>query len=424
MEILFKNEERRIIPRLRSFQLAATTGELDSINSNRDIFRINYKSLLKEQEEAWKKSRTLVHAADLLSSAFVLGVENEYKDVADYILYEGSIFDMPIVNLSKKVLGIEVPEELLTTENDQRLKTHFDISTLKYSLHNEPKNPIAWMEIGRLYSSLGQTEKANKAIETALYLDPNNRFIIRSASRYYHHFSDEKDKALAIIRKSDQLNNDPWLISADIAYSTILGRFSKLAKVGENYIKNRSNDSNSITELASALGTLEFNNGKVKEARKYFNQSLILPNDNSLAQATWMSDNMRGINIEESKFALPLAFEANTFNYYNIGNYNYAFNEAMKWHIDEPYSTRPIKAASYIASIFLNDYKISIALVRKGIAIAPHDILLTNNLIYFLVKYNQLPEGEKIFNETINKIVNNPESYTKREAIICTCWID
>jgi tetratricopeptide (TPR) repeat protein len=420
MAIIFKTEARRIIPRLRSLELAATTGELSLIGSKFPGLKFNPKFFLREQNEAWKKNKTIVHASDLLSSAFVLGLEKEYTNVAEFILKEASIFDSSILILAKKTLDIDLDEKLIVPIEDQQLKTRYEINSLKQVLSNEPKNPIAWMEIGRLYSLLGQIDKADKAIENALYLDKSNRFIIRSASRYYHHFSKEKDKALYVIRKSQQLSSDPWLISADIAYSTILGRYSKMAKIGENHIKNRTVDFYSITELASALGTLEYNNGKVKEARKYFNQSLIYPNDNSLAQAAWMSENIHGISIESSKYEMPLAFEANSLHYYSTGDFKSAFDEAMKWHLDEPYSTRPIKAASYIASVFLSDYKISIELTERGLTLAPDDIVLKNNLVYFLIQDNQLNKGEKIFSNSLYEIITNPDSFPENERVICT----
>ena len=60
------------------------------------------------------------------------------------------------------------------------------------------------MELGRLYAFKGQLSKANRAVENALYLDKNNRFISRSASRFFHHFSDDTEKALHTIRSKKE----------------------------------------------------------------------------------------------------------------------------------------------------------------------------------------------------------------------------
>ena len=385
MGIIFKTENRRVIPRLRSFKLSATTGELSILSSNDKEPKFNNSRFLYEQNKAWNNNKTLSHAGDLLSSAYVLGLQSEYLDVAKYIIEIDSNKNSPLLGLAKKIL--HVTENIyVVAPHDIDLNTKYfkEINVIKQILIKEPKNPIAWMEMGRLYSLLGQIDKANRCVESALFLDKDNRFIARSASRFYHHFSDDKEKALYVIKKSKFLNNDPWLISAEIAYSTILGRFSKLAKVGINYLKNKSYNDHSITELASSLGTLEYDNGNIKEARKYFNQSLIKPNDNSLAQSIWISSNLTGLDIENEQYNLPLAFEAKANHFYEVGSFKHSFEEAMKWHSDEPYSTRPIKLASYISSIFLKEHKKSVALIEKALEITPGDIPLTNNLIYFL----------------------------------------
>jgi Tfp pilus assembly protein PilF len=421
MAIIFKTEERRIIPRLRSFDLSSTTGELSLQTSTSGSLKFDKDKFLDEQNEAWKKNKTLAHASDLLSSAFVLGFENDYKDVAEFVLNSGEVNDKPIGNLAKKILTLI---ETTGFENSEHvvddIKIRSDIKVLKHILNQEPKNPIAWMEIGRLYSLLGQMTKADNAVEMALRLDKNNRFIVRSASRYYHHFSEEKDKPLYVIRKSEYAKNDPWLISADIAYSTILGRYSKVSKIGEELIKHKTYGLSSTTELSSALGTLEYNNGKIKEARKYLTHSLQAPNENSLAQVAWMSENINGINIENSKYDLPLAYEANSLRSYEVGEFKRAYDEAMNWHSDEPFSTRPIKVASYIASVFLKEHKISIQLTKRALELTPGDVLLLNNLVYFLIQNGEIEEAEKIFVKTLTDIIDNPEKHSDREKIICT----
>lgn len=206
-----------------------------------------------------------------------------------------------------------------------------------------------------------------------------------------------------VIKKSSFIKSDPWLISAEIAYSSILNRYSKLVKSGVEYLNRNNSNPYSITELASALGTLEFNNGNLKEARKYFKCSLINPNDNSLAQASWMSEGLSGVLIESSKYDLPYAFEANALKQYEQKSYQESFNTAILWQNDEPYSTRPIRLASYIASTFLKNNSAAIKLIEKGLSINPNDLTLLNNLVYNLAKEDQIEKALKIFEGTLKK---------------------
>jgi Tfp pilus assembly protein PilF len=426
MGIIFKTEDRRIIPRWRSYELAASTGELSLNSLKSNPLNFNAGSFLLEQKKAWKVDKTLMHAGDLLSSAFVLGLQSQFIDVAKFVIEKSTDAYSPLLELANKTLNInkDINEKVSlfdTPLNNQKLQN--EIKVLKHILHEEPKNPIAWMEIGRLYSLIGQMDKANKSIEVALHLDKNNRFIARSASRFYHHFSGDKEKALYVIKNSDFLKSDPWMLSAEIAYSTILGRHSKMAKIGADYLKNEIYNDFSTTELASAVGTLEYNNGKLKNARKLFNQSLIQPNDNSLAQIMWMSENLNGLNINDYQYNLPLAFEANAVHSYETGNFQQSFDEAMRWHDDEPYSTRPIKVASYVSSIFLKEHKKSIKLIRKALEMTPLDVPLTNNLIYFLAQDNQIGEACKEFEIGLKHIVDNVKDYKDRVSYIATAGL-
>jgi len=408
MGVIYQTEKRSIIPRLRSLQLSSTSRKLAIPEQNKLILNIDSQQVLLEQKEAWGYKNDISHAGDLLSSAFVLGVESQYQNVAKFILNSEHDQTSPVFKLASRTLGIpiRVEEEKLEFSNNQdfRVKYFSQIRKYKTYLALEPRNPIAWVELGRLYIIVGENEKAKKSIDNALYLDKNNRFIVRSASRFYHHLYDDKDYALKIIKSSDYIKNDPWLISAEIAYSTLLNRHSTMAKLGMEYLKKEVRDYSSITELASAIGTLEANNDKNKEARKYFQQSLVKPNDNSIAQYLWMFKKINGTEIDVANFHIPFAYEAAAQSFYNKNDYLQAYQNAIKWYEDEPYSTRPIRLASYLACTFLDDYKDEgISFLRRGIKMNSDDIALNNNLVYYLIQNNQTDEAVKIFQKKLRK---------------------
>ncbi len=413
MALIFKTDKRRIIPRWRSLDTASLTGELNVVSNQESIQKFNTKEYLNEQRSAWQKNKNLSYAGDLLGSAFVLGLESEFTEVARFILDNEQDAYSSSIRVANKVLKIAKQQEgatILNVDINNPNRYIFDIKKYKSYTNKEPRNPIAWIELGRLYSLLGQVKKAQKCIDTALYLDKNNRFIVRSASRYYHHFHGDKDIALQIIKKSTFVNQDPWLISAEIAYSSILERFSRMTKIGKEILNHQTDNYFSTTELASAVGTVEFSNGKLKDARKYFKQSLIKPNDNSLAQAEWMSNSITGINIENSKFDLPFAFEAKSLSEYHKENFQLSYNYAIDWLKDEPYSIRPILTASYVAGIFLNNRDASIKLLKEGLEMNNNDSMLINDLVYFLAIDGKIEEALQLFKNKMQQSLRDPKN--------------
>lgn len=406
MGVIFKTDKRRIIPRWRNLKTASQTGELELLPSTKHQNVLDPTFLLLEQKSAWNKHNDLPHAGDLLSSAYVLGVHNDFQDIAKYILEKHEDSNSPLFKLANKTLNIKDDYSDSINQSSELIKccpneeNHWStIRKYKIFIRNEPRNPIAWLELGRLYSILGQSEKAKQCVDSAIQLDKNNRYIVRSASRFYHHV-DENERALHVIKNSEFAKYDPWLISAEIAYSSMINRHSTFAKAGLTIYNNLLGKNYlAITELASALGTLELSKTNLKEARKYFNNSLIQPNDNSLAQINWVDQGQLGIDTDSSKYNIPLAYEAKSINSYYNKNYRDSFDNALKWLNDETYSPRPIKAASYIASTYLDDLKTSIKLLKYGLKINPKDQGLINNLTYDLVLNNQLNEAIKIFSK-------------------------
>lgn len=413
MGVIIKTDKRRVIPRWRSFELASFTGELRYTQKleNDSFFQLD--SPLKEQQNSWETKKDLGHAGDLLSSAYVLGIENQFKDAAEFVLANETDTSTPLYKLAFKIAD-QINQNVDTAEIaniliQENFESHDnEIKKYRAYLKREPKNPIAWIELGRIYSVLGLTAKAQKCIDIGLSLDKDNRFIVRSASRFYQHFHGDEDYALQIIKRSSYANTDPWLISAEIAYSSILQRHSKMAKIGMRYIDDHKHDAVSITELASAIGTLEFSNGQFKEARKYFSKSLVHPNDNSLAQVNWIFDDLPGFSLDMSKYnTLPLAFEAKAIDSYHKQQFKDSFSHAIRWYKDEPYSSRPINFASYISGLFLNDYTQAIDLVKKGLVANPKDPMLSNNLVYFLIENKQEDEAFKAFNTLLKRGFEN-----------------
>lgn len=83
------------------------------------------------------------------------------------------------------------------------------------------------------------------------------------------------------------------------------------------------------TELTSAIATLELENGKHRSSKKLFNLSLDCPNENSLAQAQWVSRVLPGVDRSRPANPIPRAFEADGYRSFYAQNWDHAFQSGL-----------------------------------------------------------------------------------------------
>lgn len=226
-----------------------------------------------------------------------------------------------------------------------------------------------------------------------MVLTPTNRFVLRSASRLYIH---EKDLELghAVLRKSLATQSDPWLVAAEIAASSTLGRASNLVSTGRRMLKDGAHQALHVSELASALGTLEMVAGNARASRKLFRQSLIEPTENAIAQARWAASQMNLSDLHSSY--LQRSPEALAWVSYNEGKWDQSLGESVKWLQDQRFSSRPAILASYVAAVSLENYDQSAEWARLGLVANPDDPILLNNLAYALVNLGKVEEAHAL----------------------------
>ena len=85
------------------------------------------------------------------------------------------------------------PFGLLKIINGTNEKEHYPIyakiAQIKNLLIKYPTDAIMHIEIARNYLLLGQIEQAQYHVETALYFDHHNRYVVRCAARFYIHLA-------------------------------------------------------------------------------------------------------------------------------------------------------------------------------------------------------------------------------------------
>jgi tetratricopeptide (TPR) repeat protein len=400
MAVIYEIKERRVIPNWRDFKRTLQLGELGQSNKAVNPILLD----LERPMQDWNEIKNLGSAADLINASFVSDINNPTVQEAISYVNENkskasssllglikiieSNTDSPAPISSNSLLEVDVDtiNEFQAFINNKTF--HKVINRTKNKSKTEIRNPIVWVELARLYAMRGHEHKAEKSILAALHLAPNNRFVLRSATRFFIH-KERFDKALFYLRKAESLKNDPWLISAHIATSSIMGRFSPLIKDGVRLVNSDNYSDYDITELTSSLGTLEFKDGSFKKAKGFFEKSMRMPNDNSLAQLEWVSKDEHRFQINPFNYDKVInPFEARALEMYERGDWKNAFYNSIKWFLDMPYTKRPVLLGSYIADSLLQDKHAAILLCEVGLQANPHDPTLLNNMVYSLAAAN------------------------------------
>lgn len=423
MADLFTKKDRHVIPNWRSFENTAKLGEL---NGSKGIdldssFRPDISDLLED----WSELKSIGVAGDVLGVALVCNQETNpvVREISQFVLQNEEISSKAIIEAARNVLkskntvielNFDINSVNIFNDKSNLLEIHIKINSLKARLAENPYNPINWVDIGRLYSILGQEKKAERAIRNALFLSPENRFILRSVARFFVHIGDY-DFAHDVVRRSELTKHDTWLLATEISLAALRGRNSRFAKTGFQIVESDSFHPFNVTELASALATLEMENSNLKQSKKLFEKSLIKPNDNSLAQAEWASQEEKYLSmINPSKFQLINSFEAMALDFSEQKKWKESLESSKKWFFDLPFSRASVLFGNEIASRKLKDHNIAVEVAQLGLISHPNDAHLLNNIIYSLCLQNKTDEAKKYL-----EMVRKEDMHTNNDTAIC-----
>lgn len=423
-----KHHKRKVVPNWRSFGNTVALGELDSsiINASKEII-----NPIDSYVVDWKLNPSNLFAGELLSAALIhSSFDNiEIKKAAKFILNSKENASKSQIALATRISSSDGKNENILSKEIESINElnemyqsgaiYAKIRYFKEKIRSYIFNPINYVELSRLYLLVDNEEKSLKNIRIAIKLAPDNRYVLRAATRLFIHYSSNQNGYLHeihnILKKSPLHKTDPWLLSAEITVSSLRKRTSNNVKKGISLIDSRNYSPLSYTELASTIGTLELENGSKKRSKKLFDSALINPNDNSLAQIEWASGIYNGLDIDPVDYLVPKNFEAIAFDDYHKFNYSDAIEQAQKWFLDMPFSLRPIDFGFTIASSLLNDQEKAIKIVKAGLISHPKKNRLVNNLAYALALNN---EPEKALEQL--RSIENQKSQNRSTDVCIT----
>lgn len=257
-----------------------------------------------------------------------------------------------------------------------------------------PRDAIGWCELARYYTIVGKLKRARRAVRTAVALAPNNRFILRSASRCFVHLG-EPDVALDILRRSSGAKSDPWLAAAQLAIAQIVGKPTRLYRDARELSKSKSFAPFHLAELNAALSTMEMSAGNEKGARKMLQAALTDPTENALAQAWWARSRFR-IQLKPMQLRASHTFEANTRALVLGDKWQAALHAASLWLTDEPFSSNPALQLSFMLSVAFERHDEAVGILKSVLRSNPDDLLLLNNLAFALGQLGRTSEAREI----------------------------
>lgn len=382
------DRNRNIIPRWRRPKFSNIENESESLNLTEPIL---LNSNLDSQIISWNNYKTIYAAADLLNSAVLIGKENEYIDVANF-LYKTEGVEKNLKNLAYSIINKDSSEKIQLIDNTN---TNYFIHKVRKKTINDPYNAIAWLELARLYSIKGKKDKARKCILCALSINKTNRFIVRSSARFFIH-NNEPDIAQNLLFKHPLINIDPWLMASEIATNSILERNSLLFKKALKLTESNNYSPTQLSELYSALATMELNNGTIKKSKKLFKKSLLEPNENSVAQAVWATE-FKHVVFDSNELLITYpkySFEALARAKKEVNEFEESLKCVDKWLNDEPFSKIAYLYGSYVSNVGLNDFKKSEEYCQNGLNSNPENNILLNNLAFSQASQNLTKEAE------------------------------
>lgn len=395
MSAIFPESTRHIFPRWRSFEATANLGELtrpsQTVRADTTSLDLSLASGIAE----WKADPSLWKSLDLLGTVMIAGRIEDFDKLLREI-QDNPRAPKPAKDFVARLSLSESDEVTLPNSSDELDQVGKDIHVHRKQLLASPLDPVEWIELARSYTIAGSNEKARRAVLAALQLAPNNRFVLRSAARFFIHIG-ESDRADALLSRSPTIKLDPWILASQIAISDSLGKASKFFKFGRTTLDSDL-PASEITELAAALGSQEAESGNHRFARKLLRRSLERANENSVAQIRWLNRSVLQDPIDESNVHPPLLHEANAKTSFYKKDFEQAGKEALKWLEDQPFSSAPAAMGSYIlADIFL-DFEYGKRIAERGLVSNQDDANLLNNLAVCLMELGELERAENIVN--------------------------
>lgn len=376
------DKRRNVVPRWRP---------IDATPSRELVFENkypNFKPILSSDYDAfvkaWRRDDSLEAASDLLDLGIASGDRTIALEASRRVLAQRDRAVPALARAAERVLDdptrlmVQVPIAVSRGEDSPSLRS--SIVRYKRRVSDAPRDALGHVELARCYSRLGSFEKAQQHMFVALQLEPNDRFVLRAAARFYT-MRDDPTTALKALRSSDGISADPWIQSAEVAVSELFDKGSRAAKQAVREIRHARKIERNRSELALAIATLEQKNGlRTREVLKIIDAALADPTENALAQGVWLTDQAgREFHTRFPTVKFPEdAHEAKSIDLDDRGFLQQSEREGLSWFRDQPFQVRAALHVGNLNLIHLHNYKKASIISGAALNLHPDDWHLIN----------------------------------------------
>jgi hypothetical protein len=211
------------------------------------------------------------------------------------------------------------------------------------------------------------------------------------------------------------------LLASEIAVSTANGRVSQNIKNGQRVLDLDVNPYE-LSELASAIGTVEMIHGSRRKARQAMSLATKSPNDNGFAQAMWWAKHYgESVDFSHTNTFLSL-YEAESIERLFLDDYDKSLLAAIKWLVQMPFSKRAALFASEVAYTYIKDYNVANKILKVGLQASPQDTVLLNNLAYSSALGGDVAQAEETL-KILNIEIKKNENVRERVCYDATCGL-
>ena len=382
-------KKKLVIPKWLSYEESARRHEQAVPNRKPIVINSETQKAIIKDIKAFEQSGNIHDATDLMSGAYITGDEKLAKQMAKIVSKNNKVSNVA-KRLALSILGIN-------TESMPVINGREHIHYLKKYLADYPRDGIAWVQLARLYTLEGLPLQASRCIDTACYLYPANRYVVRCAARFYFHIRDFK-KAYYYAHKACNIMYDPWLKATEINLALETGAPLSSRRKIISTIPTDQQALFHLSELFESVGMIELENGNDKKAKKYFKTAWEFPSSNVLSHGEWILRKQLPGFKGDFNLDIRNSPEALYWNTFTAGKYDEALKALVNWELEEPYSTHPYIGASALCSS-LEKYDKAIAFAERGLIVNPHSFIIANNLVYSLLKKGEITHASKRFEE-------------------------
>ena len=389
-----------VLPQWLSSQRAARTREAEVFASippdaNYGPSIEAFRELLAE----FKTEPSPFAGSELMGVAVVLGLKDESRELAEYVTAE-AVTGRVAQAQAKLILGGESSPVVV----DERRS----IKRAKRRLFDFPRDAFAWLDQARLYTILGQQEKARRAVLAALHLAPTDRLVVRSGIRFFAHHG-EWDAALYHADKAYRSNRDPFILGPLLSVGTQLDKLPvRLKPTADRALS--APDRFLYSEVLAAIGTYEILNGANKRSRRFFKRAWTDPAKAVVSQSQWVLREHLPNLASEQNIDFSQSAEAMSWLRFAILDFKGAVSRAHEWVLEEPYSRSAHVHGSNSACI-IDDYKTAQEVAERGLRANPGDQTLINNLAFAQLRRGRVSEAARTF-EPLCSALNDPKEVT------------